>query len=74
MQIKILKTTVLDGRFVKAGEIVDASQSGAALLIGMNKAEAIIEADPPKVEPAPLTTAEIPTVETKTFPKRGKRK
>lgn len=80
MKIRIIKTTVLEGRFVKAGEIVEASDAHANTLIGYGKAEAIVEGDLPKVEelqePASepvkaLTTEEVPTV--KTTRKRVKR-
>lgn len=47
MKIKILKNTILSGVYVKAGEIVDASDKDAAILIGYRKAEIYTTADEP---------------------------
>ena len=50
MKIKILKATVC-GKFVQAGDIIEASDGQAKLLIGMGKAEIHVEAKKPeKVE------------------------
>lgn len=55
MKIKILKATVC-GKFVKAGEIIDASDGQAKVLIGMGKAEVHVE--PAKAKPAKVEKAE----------------
>jgi hypothetical protein len=44
MKIRILKTTVADGRFVKAGSVEDVSEADGKLLIGIGKA---VPADEP---------------------------
>jgi hypothetical protein len=59
MKIRILKTTVADGRFVKAGSVEDVSEADGKLLIGIGKA---VPADEPVaatvVEPEPVLTVE----------------
>ena len=55
MKIKILKTTAADGRFVRAGTIVELSDRDARLLIELGKGVAVAEM-PPEPTPEPLTT------------------
>lgn len=59
MKIKILKNTILAGVYVKAGEIVDASDKDAAILIGYRKAEAYEAAEQP-VAPTEPTGDDLP--------------
>ena len=72
MQIKILKTTVADGRFVRAGSVEDVSDADAKLLIGSGKA--VLAVDAPQVEPEP--TPAMTTESTQQFvaekPRRGR--
>lgn len=55
MKIKILKTTVADGRFVRAGAIVELSDRDARLLIDLGKGATVAEM-PPEPPAQPLTT------------------
>lgn len=55
MKIKILKTTAADGRFVRAGTIVELSDRDARLLIELGKGVAVAEM-PPAPPAQPLTT------------------
>lgn len=69
MKIKILKTTVADSRFVKAGEVIDVPESEARLLVGIGKAEYVsgteqVEAPVQIEKPLDTETAEA-IVETK---------
>ena len=43
MKVKILRNTVANGQPVEVGQIVDVSESDAAMLIGIGKAEAVNE-------------------------------
>ena len=75
MKIKILKTTAADGRFVRAGSIVDLSDRDAKLLIEIGKGIAVADMQPE--QPAePLTTETVPEVVPtqmrKAKPARGK--
>lgn len=64
MKIRILKTTVANKQFVKAGEIIEVSEADAKLLIGINKAEAA-DGDVVAVEaPAEMSIQEELTTET----------
>ena len=69
MKIKILKTTVADNRFVKAGEVIDVLESEARLLVGVGKAEYVSgteQAEAPVQIEKPLDTeAAEAIVETK---------
>ena len=56
MKIRILKSTVADGRFVKAGRVEDISDRDAVLLLRMGKAEAMDELLPP---PSVVTTETV---------------
>lgn len=75
MKIKILKTTVADGRFVRAGTIVDISDRDAKLLIEIGKGIAVTDV-PPEPQAQPLTTetaAEVVPVQTRRGrPPKGK--
>ena len=74
MKVKILKTTVADSAFVRAGSVVDLSEKDAKGLILLGKAVAV-EAEE---APAPVPTEEMTTeaaeaiIETKL--KRGRKK
>ena len=48
-RIRITRNTVVGGKWVRAGEVVDASPADAALLIRLGKAEPV---SPPSVPPA----------------------
>ena len=70
MKILILKSTVVDGRIVAAGQTVDASDADARLLVRMGKATLV--ADVTEVEaPEVLDTAEAAPVVEQT--RRGRR-
>lgn len=56
MQIKILRSTVADGRHVEAGTTEDVSDRDARLLIRMGKAEPLDPAAMAETETEPLTT------------------
>lgn len=74
MQIKILKTTVADGRFVKAGSVEDVSDADAKLLIGLGKAVPADAAPVPAPAPMPepvMTTENTPQV-VADKPRRGR--
>jgi len=61
MKIKILKTTAADGRFVRAGTIVDISDRDAKLLIEIGKG--ILATDEaPEPQPQTLTVESAPEV------------
>lgn len=58
MKIKILKTTAADGRFVRAGTIVDLSDRDAKLLIEIGKGIEVTETQPePPAQPLTTETA-----------------
>lgn len=75
MKIKILKTTAADGRFVRAGSIVDLSDKDAKLLIEIGKGIAVTDIQP-ELPAEPLTTEVAPEVAPtrlrKANPARGK--
>lgn len=60
MLIKVLRQTMLSGRVVKIGEVLDASPSDAKLLIGIGKAieaaASVAEAVETIAQPAPKPT------------------
>ena len=49
MKIRILKQTMLGGTVVRIGEVVEASLPDSQYLIGLGKAEQVID-EPPKKE------------------------
>ena len=49
MKIRILKQTMLGGTVVRVGEVIEASLPESQYLIGINKAEQVID-EPPKKE------------------------
>lgn len=70
MRIKVLKTSVAEGKFVAAGRTVDVSDSEAKALIMLNKAVAVEAEEAPANE---LTTENTPAVVEKKL-KRGRAK
>jgi hypothetical protein len=62
MLIKVLRQTMLAGRVVKTGEVLEASPSDAKLLIGIGKAvEAIaLVADVVQEKPEPVRKPSTP--------------
>jgi len=71
MQIKILKTTAADGRFVRAGTIVELSERDAKILIGLGKGE-LVSDTPPEPPAQPLTTETAAPVVRRGRPAKGK--
>lgn len=74
MKIKILKTTVANGGFVRAGSVVDIAEAEAKALILLGKAVAAdgkLDFEPAPVEELNTEVAEA-IVETKL--KRGRKK
>lgn len=70
MKIRILKSTVADNRFVKAGNIEEITDRDAIFLIRLGKAEAVDELPTP---PTVMTTENFSgVVEDK--PRRGRPK
>ena len=68
MKIRILKSTVADDRFVKAGNVEDIAERDAMLLIRLGKAESVDELPP---APMVMTTENFSgVVEDK--PRRGR--
>ena len=68
MKIRILKSTVADTRFVKAGNVEDITERDAMLLIRLGKAEAVDE-----LPPAPtIMTTENFTGVVEDKPRRGR--
>lgn len=59
MKIKILKTTAADGRFVRAGTVVDLSDKDAKLLIEIGKGIAVEDTEPAAEQ---MTTETAPEV------------
>jgi hypothetical protein len=56
MKIRILRQTIAGGCVVRMGDIIEASPDDARLLIGIGKAEQVIEApveEPIKTTPTP---------------------
>lgn len=51
MKIKILRNTVCDGKVVEVGEVIEASERAAQVLIALGKAERAIEAEEKAVLP-----------------------
>ena len=51
MQVKILRTTVADGKIVRAGSICDLSQRDAELLLTLGKATKAFDPAPVADEP-----------------------
>ena len=49
MKIRILKQTTLGGTVVRIGEVIEASLPESQYLLGLGKAEQVID-EPPKVE------------------------
>jgi hypothetical protein len=64
MKIKIIKTTVANKQFVRAGEIIEVSEADAKLLIGINKAEAFSDEEAVVEEVADEEVAAEDFVET----------
>ena len=58
MKIKLLRNTVCGGRVVLAGEVVDASDRDAQILITIRKAEAFVEPSPEAAAPEPSAEPE----------------
>jgi hypothetical protein len=60
MLIKVLRQTMLAGRVVKTGEVLEASPSDAKLLIGIGKAveavASVVDAVETIAQPAPKPT------------------
>jgi hypothetical protein len=54
MLIQVLRQTMLAGRVVRVGDVIEASPDDARLLIGIGKAEQVTEA--PVKEPVKTTT------------------
>lgn len=48
MKIKVLKSTVVGGQAVKAGQVVDASDADARYLLAVHKAELSSESPAPE--------------------------
>lgn len=69
MKIKILSSTIADGRYVKAGNTEDVNDNDAMMLIKMGKAAAVDELPP--VQPI-LTTENISGVVAEEKPRRGR--
>jgi hypothetical protein len=56
MKIRILRQTMAGGCVVRVGEVLEASLDDARLLIGIGKAEQVIQApveEPIKITPTP---------------------
>jgi hypothetical protein len=56
MKIRILRQTMAGGCVVRMGDVIEASPSDARLLIGIGKAEQVIQApveEPIKITPTP---------------------
>ena len=56
MLIQVLRQTMLAGRVVRVGDVIEASPDDARLLIGIGKAEQVTEApvkEPVKTTPTP---------------------
>lgn len=58
MRILITRTTVADGRIVRAGSVEDLSDADAALLLQLGKA--VPAASEPEPEPEPAAEPEAP--------------
>ena len=71
MQVKILRTTVADNQFVRAGAVVDLPDSEARSLILLRKAELVAIEPQPEPEPLDTVTAE-PLVDTEAPKRKGR--
>lgn len=74
MKIKILRTTVADSKFVRAGDVVEVSDADAKTLILLGKA---VAADGKMAHLAPETeelTTEVAEAIVETKLKRGRKK
>lgn len=71
MKIRILRTTVADKQFVRAGEICDLSDYEAKTLIQLGKAEAVDAVEEPAAEVLDTTEAEA-VVDTGTPKRKGR--
>jgi hypothetical protein len=60
MKIRILKQTQLGSTIVRVGEVVEASPTESQFLIGIGKAERVIDEPSKAEEPIVTTEAEIP--------------
>lgn len=74
MKIRILRSTVCDGAFVRAGDVIEAEKYHATTLIQLGKAEPVEAVEKPT---GPMTTETFtPAVETVVTPepqqKRGR--
>lgn len=72
MQVLVLRTTVADGRFVRAGQVYDLSEADARTLLQLGKAR---PADAVEAQEAPpMTTDSAPVVDVELKKPRGRRK
>jgi hypothetical protein len=53
MRIRILRQTSISGRPARVGDVIDATDSDARILLGMKKAELVPDPDPLPVEITP---------------------
>lgn len=51
MKIRILRDTVVGGKAVKAGQVVEASEADSRYLLAAKKAEVVADAPAPQLEP-----------------------
>jgi hypothetical protein len=66
MKIRILRSTVCDGAFVRPGDVIDADKHHATTLIQLGKAEPVDAVEAPT---GPMTTETFaPAVETEVEP------
>ena len=69
MKVQILKTTVADSRFVKAGDILDLQEAEARMLVGIGKAKYVSDSEqveePVQIEKPLDTDSAKAVVETK---------
>lgn len=72
MQVKILRTTTAEKRFVIAGQVYDLAEAEARALILLGKA---IEAvDEPQVQAEPLNTENAEAVVATELKRKGRRR
>lgn len=74
MKVKILKTTVADGGFVRAGSVVELSEKDAKGLILLGKAVAVDAEEAPAPAPVEELTTETAEAVVETKLKRGRKK